>query len=109
MNGLKRLCAASAITGLAIGASVAPATASDTKANVYSAVQHLIADSNSRVPWDGRYSDRHHRLCIETFNGTSHDIKQWRHGVPPGFYIKVCDDGNFYVNDGLPFAHMTSY
>lgn len=94
-----------------LGASIpAPAMAGHghSTESVFKRAQHLITDQNINVSWDGRYS-WHKNFCIETFNGTNKDIKQYGHGVPPGFYLKFCSNGSFHVNDGQPFNGMESY
>lgn len=76
---------------------------------VYRHAQAVIQDEQVKVPWDGRYSDYKGEFCVEVFNGTGADIRQYGHGVPPGFYLRVCDDGNYYTNDGKPFRGMRGF
>jgi putative methionine-R-sulfoxide reductase with GAF domain len=78
------------------------------KPHTYHQVQALIKHAHLNVPWTGRYSTTDKRLCVEVFNGTNHDIK-WHYELAPGFYLKVCSDGNYYVNDGTPFKHLRAY
>lgn len=79
-------------------------------ATIYRDAQHVLSDTKTRTPWDGRYAyTKRHGMCVETFNGTRHDITTYGHGLPPGFYLKVCADGNYYVNDGVHFPGMRAY
>lgn len=86
-----------------------PADASAHAAHVFARATFLAKDSGNHAPWDGRYGEKHSSFCIETFNGTNGDIREWGHGMPPGFYILVCENGQFYVNDGIPFRHLHSF
>lgn len=101
-----------AVTAITAGvvAQAAPAHASTHTERIYAQAQWLIHADRVKVPWDGRYQAASpHGFCIETFNGSTHDITQYGHGVPAGFYLRFCEDGNYFVNDGLPFKHMRSY
>jgi hypothetical protein len=111
----RRAIVAGVITAAAIGAAThGPflSASSATPTQSHSAFQrtewhnaeHLIADQHVHVPWDGMVSyNEKTEFCVETFNGTRHDITQYGHGVPPGFYVKFCTNGQYYVNDGVPF------
>lgn len=62
------------------------------------------------LTWTGRYQytqrDHQHGACVEAFNATRHDVTQYGRLVPPNFFMKFCQDGHYYVNDGTAFSHM---
>lgn len=77
--------------------------------SIYNTAEHLITDQKVRLPWDGRWYLRNKIFCIETFNGSRHDIKQYGHGVPPGGFLKFCSNGQYYFNDADGFSHMKEF
>lgn len=85
------------------------ASADASTAHTFARAQHLLSDSGDRAQWDGRYGERYSSFCVETFNGTNRDIREWGHGMPPGFYILVCENGQYYINDGMPFRNLKAY
>jgi hypothetical protein len=97
-----------ALAGAAFTAAPALASGSHS-AHIYQRAERLISAEHVRVPWDGRYSIGRHGLCIETFNGTRRDIRQFGHGLPAGFFLKVCQDRSYVVRDGAPFADMAPF
>jgi hypothetical protein len=77
--------------------------------SIWHQAQTLIRRDHVAVPWDGKFSyNEKTELCIEVFNGTRHDIT-WHHAVPSGFYLKICADGEYFVNDATPFPHLQTY
>lgn len=112
----KKQVAGAVLFSAALGLGQGPdahATTTD-KANTYKAAQHFLHQLDrhgNKVPWDGRYSyNEKTELCLELFNGTDHSLTfKTHHDTPQGFYIRVCGDGNYYVNDGTPFKGMKSY
>lgn len=110
---MRRYLLATALASILAGiaAYAAPVSNASTRSSrVYAEAQWLIRAQHVRVPWDGRYERATtHGFCVETFNGTSHDIRQFGARLAPGFYLKVCENGNYFVNDGVPFRGMEAY
>lgn len=100
---------ASILAGIA--AYAAPAgNASTETSRVYAEAQWLIRAERVHVPWDGGYERATaHGFCIETFNGSAHAMRQYGARLAPGFYLKICEDGSYFVNDGVPFHRMRAY
>jgi hypothetical protein len=121
MKNSTKVGLAGAATMAAIGFALpTPSAQAGGLDETYPSTQQMWKDAHSviqldrvKLPWTGRIQytqrDHQHGVCIETFNGTNHSIKQYGHGVPSGMYIKFCRDGNYYTNDGKPFPNMHGF
>jgi hypothetical protein len=107
---------ASLILGCGPSASVHPYTAgiphsTPGQGSIYHEAEKFIRRDHIKVPWDGRYSyNEKTELCLELFNGTTHDIRIYGGLLAPGFYIRTCEGNNKYtVHDGTTFKGMETY